>query len=400
MVWIVPDELEEVVRAAARAALGDGPLATAALTAAIVDRSRRYTSERDRPPADRTADLAARAMFFTIADAMKIAIPLGELYHRGAVPAARPLRIVDLGAGCGAMSLGAIAALGALGASGEIPLDILAVDRDSAALAIARTAVRELAARRGIAVTLATRDDDVNRTRLPAADLVVAGSVLNELAPAARIDLARRALAAVGDDGAVILIEPALRDTARALHELRDAILGAGHGHVFAPCTRTLAPCPALADPTDWCHEDRAVQLPRRTAELARLTHLRDGGMKFAYLVLRRQPLALVAATPAWRVVSAPMPAKGKLEVLGCSAAGRVPLRLLRRHRGPANRGFEAARRGDVLVIADPDGDPDGDPGADPDADPGAEPDAGSGRVELTGDTRVERLIPTGPAGS
>jgi hypothetical protein len=379
MAWIVPDDLEDVVHVATRAALGDAPLATAALTAAILDRSRRYTSERDRPAADRTADLAARAMFFTIADAMKIAVPLGELRHRGALPAARPLRIVDVGAGCGAMSLGAIAAIGAIGAPAPgVALDLLAIDRDGAALAIARAAVRDLAARRGIAVTVATRDDDVQRARLPAADLVVIGSVLNELGAGARIALVQRALAAIGEDGAVIVIEPALRDTARALHELRDAILGGGHGHVFAPCTRAGAPCPALADPADWCHEDRALQLPRRTAELARLTHLRDGGMKFAYLVLRRQPLALVDAAPAWRIVSAPMPAKGKLEIIGCSAAGRVPLRLLRRHRAPINRGFDAARRGDVLVIDAP--------AAAPEAD----------RVEVTGDTRVERIIPSG----
>ncbi|HEU4732675.1 MAG TPA: small ribosomal subunit Rsm22 family protein [Kofleriaceae bacterium] len=385
MVWIVPDDLEDVVREATRAQLGDPPLATAALTAAIVDRSRRYTSERDRPPADRTADLAARAMFFTIADAMKIAIPLGELHHRGALPAARPLRIVDLGAGCGAMSLGAIASLVELGAitpaEPDTPedaprLEILAIDRDAGALAIARGAVRELAARRRIPIALATRDDDLARARPPAADLVVLGSVLNELAPDARLDVVTRALAAIGDDGAVIVIEPALRDTARALHELRDAILGAGRGHVFAPCTRAIAPCPALADPGDWCHEDRPLQLPRRTAELARLTHLRDGGMKFAYLVLRRQPLALVDAAPAWRIVSAPMPAKGKLEILGCSAAGRVPIRLLRRHRAPQHRGFEDAQRGDVLVIDTP-------PGPD--------------RVELTGDSQVERRKPAKP---
>jgi precorrin-6B methylase 2 len=373
MVWIVPDELEDAVRAATRAALGDAPLATAALTAAIVDRSRRYTSERDRPPDDRTGDLAARAVFFTIADAMKIAIPLGELHHRGALPAARPLRIVDLGAGCGAMSLGAIATLPS---GADLALDVVAIDRDGAALSIARTAVRDLAARRGATVTIATHDDDITRTRLPPADLVVLGTVLNELAAAARVDLVERALAAIGDDGAVIIVEPALRDTSRALHELRDAILGAGRGHVFAPCTRTGAPCPALADPADWCHEDRALRLPRRTAELARLTHLRDGGMKFAYLVLRRQPLALVdAAAPAWRVVSAPMPAKGKREIIGCSAAGRIPIRLLRRHRTATNRSFEDADRGDVLVI---------------------DAAAGDDRVELTGEARVERLTPAG----
>jgi len=369
MAWIVPAELEDAVHAATRAALGDAPLATAALTRAIVDRSRRYTSERDRSASDRTGDLAARAMFFTIADAMKLAVPLGELAGRGALPAGRPLRIVDLGAGCGAMSLGAIAALPA-----DVAIDIVAIDRDTAALAIAGAAVAELTRRRGVAAAFATHDGDVVRAALPAADLVVLGSVLNELASDARLPLILRALAAIGDDGAVIIIEPALRDTARALHELRDAVLGGGRGHVFAPCTRTAAPCPALADPDDWCHEDRALQLPRRTAELARLTHLRDSGMKFAYLVLRRQPLALVDAAPAWRVVSAAMPAKGKLEVIGCSAAGRVPLRLLRRHRSADNRGFEAAERGDVVVID------------------GAEPDAA--RVEITGDTRVARLTP------
>jgi precorrin-6B methylase 2 len=371
MAWIVPAELEEVVHAAARAALGDAPLTTAALTRAIVDRSRRYTSERDRPAADPTGDLAARAMFFTVADAMKIAIPLGELVHRGALPAARPLRIVDLGAGCGAMTLGALVALPA-----GVAVDVLAIDRDREALAIARTAVRELAARRGIAAAIATREADVARAALPAADLIVLGSVVNELAPDAGLAVVLRALAAITDDGAVIIIEPALRDTARALHELRDAILGGGHGHVFAPCTRTGAPCPALADPRDWCHEDRPLQLPRRTAELARLTHLRDAGMKFAYLVLRRRPLTLVEAAPAWRVVSAPMPAKGKLEIIGCSAAGRMPLRLLRRHRAPGNRGVEDADRGDVLVT---------------------DAAAGDERVEITRDTAVVRLTPAEP---
>ena len=388
MVWIAPDELEDVVHAATRATLGEAPLATAALIKAVVDRSRRYTSERDRPAADPTGDLAARAMFFTIADAMKIAIPLGELAHRGALPAARPLRIIDLGAGCGAMSLGALAALpeltditgitGITGsrAGGGPQLDILAIDRDGLALAIARTALRELAARRGIAATITTRDDDVHHAKLPAADLVVIGTLLNELAPGARIELALGALATIGDDGAVIIIEPALRDTARALHELRDMIVRGGRGHVFAPCTRTLAPCPALADPRDWCHEDRALRLPPRTAELARLTHLRDGGMKFSYLVLRRQPLALVPSASAWRVVSAPMPAKGKLEVIGCSPAGRLPLRLLRRHRTPDNRSFDAADRGDVLVT---DAAPDDD------------------RIEITAETRVERITPAKP---
>jgi len=365
------------VRTAARAELGDAPLATGALARAIVDRSLRYTSERERlaAPADPAGDLAARAAFFTIADAMKVAIPIAELANRGALPARRPLRVVDLGAGCGAMSLGLVAALaGEPGAAPAPALVVLASDRDAAALAIAAAAIRDLAARSGVGAAVTTRAADAGKAPLGEADLVLIGSLLNEL-PGRALDVVERALGAIADDGAVIVVEPALRDTSRALHELRDAILRRGTGHVFAPCTRRGAPCPALADPDDWCHEDRPLQLPPRTAELARLTHLRDGGMKFAYLVLRARPLPLTppAGGEAWRVVGAPRPEKGKLEVIGCSDRGRVPIRLLRRHRSAANRAVERAARGDVLVV---------------DAAPGEQ------RVELDEATRVVRLEP------
>lgn len=376
MTWVVPTELEDVVYAAARDVVGEEALATSALVSAIIDRSRRYTSERERlsAPADRTADLAARAAFFTIADAMKVAVPLAELVGRAALPARRPLRVVDIGAGCGAMSLGLVAHLGS-DARGDAAFEILAIDRDVDALRIAGAAVRGLAARRRIDVAITTRSADVTATTVPPCDLALAGSVLNELPAPARRALVERALAAIAPDGAVILIEPALRDTSRALHELRDAILAAGTASVFAPCTRRGGPCPALADPDDWCHEDRSITLPPRTAELARLTHLRDSGMKFSYLVLRHADAPLVAAPHAWRVVGQPRPAKGKLEVYGCSDAGRVPLRLLKRNRAEANRAFERARRGDVLVADAPVRDE---------------------RVEITRDVSVERIEPAG----
>lgn len=373
MTWIVPVELEEVVYDAAREVLGPAWLATSVLTRAIVDRSKRYTSDRDRlaTPSDPKADLAARAVFFTVADALKIAIPLGELAGRGAIPPRRPLRIVDLGAGCGAMSLGIIASL-VSDATGDASFSITAIDRDVDALRIAASAVRALGERRSVPVGITTRVADVATTQPPECDLAVLGSVVNELPPATRIEVVRRALAAVEPDGALIVIEPALRETSRALHEVRDDLLRAGGASVFAPCTRQGAPCPMLARAEDWCHEDRAIELPPRTAELARLTHLRDSGMKFSYLVLRHSALPLVDRSPAWRVVSAPMTAKGKLELFGCSDAGRVPLRLLKRNRSAANRAFERARRGDVLVMDAPVGE----------------------RVELGADTVVERHEP------
>lgn len=354
--WVVPAELEQVVYQAARDVVGDAPLASPALTRSIIDRSKRYTSDRDRlaSPPDRRADLAARATFFTIADAMKVAIPIAELAGRGALPARRPMRIVDIGAGCGAMSLGLVAHL-AFDAPGDAAFDIVAIDQDVDALRIAGAALRGLAAHRDIELSVTTRAADVATTSLPPADIALLGTVLNELPAPERLALVQRALDAIGPDGSVIVIEPALRETTRNLHELRDAVLSSGAAHVFAPCTRRGAPCPAIADADDWCHEDRPLALPPRTAELARLTHLRDGGMKFSYLVLRHADAPLVEqGGAAWRMVSAPRPAKGKLEIYGCSDAGRVPLRLLKRNRADGNRGVEDARRGDVIVVDAP----------------------------------------------
>ena len=354
---------------AARASLGDAPLATGALVRAIQDRSARYTTDRARlaAPADKAGDLAARAVFFTVADAMKIAIPLGELAGRGALPAARPLRVIDLGAGCGAMSLGLVATL-------DVPLAITAIDRDTRALELAATAVRDLAARRGRAVTFVTRTDDATTARLADADLVVMGTLLNELDADARLAAAERALGALSPDGALIILEPALRDTTRDLHALRDAVIGRGKAHVFAPCTRATAPCPALADPTDWCHEHRAATLPPKTAELAKLTHLRDDGLKFSYLVLRRDARPLAEEPHAWRVVGEPWSQKGKVEVRACGPEGLVPLRLLRRNRSDANRELERTTRGELVIVDAP---------------------VGSDRVEIEEATRVVRRDPS-----
>lgn len=337
MAWVVPLALEDALYAAARAELGDAPLATAPLTRAIIDRSERYTSDRARLSATSDGDLAARAVFWSVTDAMKIRIPLAELANANALPARRPLRVVDLGAGCGAMSLGLLT---------TVPeVDIVAIDRDAAALAIAKRAIA------AFTPTIRTTTGDVAKAAIPPCDLVVMGTVLNELAEDVARAVVERALAAVADDGAVIAIEPALRTTSRALHAIRDALIARG-AHIFAPCTRRIAPCPMLANPDDWCHEDRALALPPRTAELARLTHLRDGGMKFSYLVVRSQPRDLVGDPHAWRLVSAARIAKGKHEITGCSDRGHRALRLLKRHRTAENKELERAARGEVIVTA------------------------------------------------
>lgn len=339
MIWSCPAWVENVLREAAPT------VSSSALVDAICDRSIAYTTERDRLGELRgNADLTARAVFFGVADAAKVMIPLAELGARGVLPASDPVRILDVGAGTGAMTFGAAAAL-------DRPVDVVAVDRDNLALDVFERAFR--AAGRG---SLRIVRADVGEPRWGAQrfDLVVAGSLFNEIPDEQHAALARNLLGALDVGGAVIIIEPALRETARALHRLRDALIDAGDAHVFAPCVRRTSPCPMLADESDWCHEDRPGQLPPRAARLAEVTGLRDGGLKFSYLVLRREAAALADVPEgkrAVRVVSHVHRPKGKIEAFACGDAGRTKLRLLRRHRSDANRAFERASRGNVLIV-------------------------------------------------
>ncbi|RMH43828.1 MAG: methyltransferase domain-containing protein [Deltaproteobacteria bacterium] len=363
--WTLPAAIEDALWAAAPR------VPRSALVAAIRARSIAYTRERERIAGlGGAADLAARAVFFAVADAAKVRIPLAELRGRGLVPARRPLRVLDVGAGTGAMTFGAFAELGA-------PLDVVAVDRDAEALEVMRAAFERVC---DGDIALVPRDADEPRWGDEPFDLVVAGAVFNEVLPERRYELARNLLESVADDGAVVIVEPALRQTARDLHRLRDAVVDAGAAHVFAPCIRSVAPCPMLADDRDWCHEDRPVQLPPRAAQLAAATGLRERGLKFSYLTLRKRTDPLVpasAGTLLLRVVSQLNRPKGKLEVDGCGDAGRVRLRLLRRHRSESNRDIASVRRGDVVALAEP-----------------IAPAARTGVIDIRADTPVRRLQP------
>jgi SAM-dependent methyltransferase len=357
---VVSPAIEDALWAAIERVAGRGALARDILEAAITARSRRYTSERERlgeaPERGRhRADLAARAVFFSVCDAAKAQVPIFELASRAALPAGEPLRVLDLGAGCGAMSLGLLDALTRAGAAGagRRPAEILAVDHDPDALAVAREALgaapwRDLAR---LDVELA----DVSAFAWPSTSFhfIVAGALVNELEEGAAAALMTRALQALTPDGALVVIEPALRETSRALHRLRDVAIGGG-AHVFAPCTREAAPCPVLDDPRDWCHEDRPIRLTPRARALADATGLREHGAKFSYLVLRRERRALVEVGDgrrALRVVSRPRKLKGLSECFVCGEAGRMRLRRLKRDRSAENRALDRVRRGDVLVV-------------------------------------------------
>ena len=244
---------------------------------------------------------------------------LAEVFAGDAVA---PDRALDLGAGTGAVGE-------ALGAHFGAGLVVVGVDRVATPGVV--TANLEVA--------------------LPAVDgrfdLIVAAHLLGELFVdrpfEERIDERARCVRAwteelLAPSGTVILVEPALRETSRELLAVRDQLLALSDLEIVAPCFWTGA-CPALANPRDWCHDAVAASATS------------DRRVDFSYLVLRDRWKPLPGQL-SYRVVSDPLPEKGRLKLYACGPTGRHAFIRLDRHEAPPNAAFGKLVRGDVARIA------------------------------------------------
>jgi SAM-dependent methyltransferase len=278
--------------------------------------------------------------------------PISYLQARGILSELprHPRSALDLGSGPGPVAFATLDA----GAA-----QVLAADRSARALA----AARRLAA--GSGEPLSTREWDPRRPGSLAAlaagrtfDLVTLGHVVNELFPGEgaverRAALLEEALALVSPGGSLVVIEPALRETSRALLAVRDRLVAGGVA-VRAPCL-FRGPCPALLRESDWCHAERPVEPPPLVAEVGRRAGLRKEAVKMSYLVLaprgegwREPPRGRV-----FRIVSEPLPSKGRQRYMGCGPEGRLGLALQEKDVSEANRAFSRLLRGDVIDVGE-----------------------------------------------
>jgi SAM-dependent methyltransferase len=229
----------------------------------------------------------------------------------------RAPRILDVGSGPGPAALAAMDALGG---------EATCFDVSEAALGEARAL--------GVRHTV---------RKLPAEpfDVVLAANVLSEIADP--VALLRKL------PGTVVVVEPALRETGRALLRVRDALLQEGWS-ALAPCL-TQKPCPALASAKDWCTAEVRWTPPAYFLQLCSATGLRaDEMISFAPLIVSRAA-PLQAPMDTWRVVGVAPPEKGKKRLWVCSDQGRLPLVRLDRHAAPENAVVDELRRGDLVRL-------------------------------------------------
>lgn len=354
-----------------------------ALGAAVQALSQAYNLEGSHKSLG-TNMLAARLSFSFPRDVPKSAAAVRELVASRAVdiPADRPLAVLDVGAGLGATFWGVLRALAAFGARGTVHVD--AIDEDQQALAVAREIIGAHGPRVGeLGCTLRTEArDGRGYVGNGPYDLVLLGQVLSELdlsLPAdARVRAHAERIVALSEtlrpNGAIVVIEPALKDRTRHLHEVRQAVLDTSRLHVFAPCLGGGV-CPMLASPNDWCHEDLDVALPDWLVPTARAAGLRWEGLTFSYVVFRKHPRAAQGAGQIARIVSKPRVTKGKRELFLCTptAAGLDIVRAMRLDRDASelNQDCDALGRGELVEV---------------------EPTLDAERPRITSQTRVSRI--------
>ncbi len=332
------------------------------LASDVVRLSRLLTSEREDLPAAYLKDEGLRKAYqayFLPSNLSKIHKPLQELsLHPRELFAKAKLRLLDIGAGPGTASLGALAFFSQQ--EGKHPqLEITAVDQVAGNLRIAETLFSSCGTTHELEASLRTVLSDIEGLGNQVHghfDVIILSNVMNELfardegRTGKRISLLNTILKrSLADDGSCIIIEPALRETSRGMLEVRDGLLEQGL-YVYSPCPFS-GKCPALANPKDWCHEDIPWEPPSLVEQLDKLTGLRKDSLKFSYLVLRRDGLSLKDGTRenAVRVVSEPLVSKGKREFYVCGAAGRRLVTRLDKDTTPGNELFGSLQRGALV---------------------------------------------------
>ena len=361
----------EVLKVLARVT-PDRDLSGHALAQAVVNLSRLFTTARPSLPIrylDDPNHAAAYLSYFLPVNLSKIQVLLDELPNDNSTETPdRPMAVLDLGCGPGTGALALLDWLWHRSPERAKSVSVLAADASQASLQDAKKLWEAYCNEVGIPnAGLRCVEGNLEHplkgdlgkqiVRGGPYDLIIMANCLNESFPTAADPPAERA-AVVGQllpflapHGTIMIVEPALRQTARALHQVRNHLLKQGLCTVYSPCLHERA-CPALDHPDDWCHEERPWQTPPAIAALDRDVGFIKDALKFSYLLLRTDGRTIVQRSPqTFRVVSELRELKGEKRAWLCNETGRPEVGRLDRKASPHNAALDSWHRGAIVQI-------------------------------------------------
>ncbi len=343
-----------------------------AIAQAVVNLSRLFTTARPSLPfryLDDPAQAAAYHSYFLPVNLSKIQVLLDELPNDDSTEIPdRPMAVLDLGCGPGTGSLALLDWLWHRGPERAKSVSVLAADASQASLQDAKRLWEAYCNEVGIPnAGLRCIEGNLEHplkgdlgkqiVRGGPYDLIIIANCLNELFPVSvdppteRATVVAQLLPFLAPHGTIMIVEPALRQTARALHQMRNHLLKQRLCTVYSPCLHEGA-CPALDHPDDWCHEERPWQTPPAIAALDREVGFIKDALKFSYLLLRTDGRTIVTRSPqTFRVVSELRELKGEKRAWLCNETGRPEVGRLDRKASPQNAAVDSWHRGAIVQI-------------------------------------------------
>ena len=307
--------------------------------------SDQFTKDRSDLGGDYFSDivsLCSYGLFFFPQSYMRISILLEEIRSRGWAPA-DSLSILDLGAGSGSASLSASSFFS------DVPSAITAIDHSHNALShfqrIASDCISEWPLLRSMDFSAANIWDWV-RAQNKKWDLVIASFSLNE-SRFTYEEWSSALLNLLGDQGILIVVEPATKTASELLESWRDHIRQTPDIHIWAPCLHNEL-CPLFQEGKFWCHEVRSWQPPATVRFLNRRLYRQSHVLKYSFLVLgRSQPDKI---SDSFRLISPVSRDKKSIVFSGCTTEGeKKDFRISGALKGKIGREFKSLERGDVV---------------------------------------------------
>jgi len=361
----------EILRALERVSQ-DGDFRGHALAQAVVNLSRLFTTARTTLPLQYLNDPAHAAAYFSYflpVNLAKIQVLLDELPDDNSTEISdRPMTVLDLGCGPGTGSLALLDWLWHRSPKRANSLSVLAADGSNASLQDAKRLWEaycqdveipgaNLRCVEGNLEHPLKGDLGKHIARTEPFDLIIMANCLNELfattddPSAERAAVVAQLLPFLAPHGTIMIVEPALRQTARALHQVRNHLLKQGLCTVYSPCLHEGA-CPALNHPDDWCHEERPWETPLAIAALDKDVGFIKDALKFSYLLLRTDGRTIVTRSlQTFRVVSELRELKGEKRAWLCNETGRPEVGRLDRKASPHNAAVDSWHRGAIVQI-------------------------------------------------
>lgn len=316
-----------------------------------------FTSERSQLPKNYLNKKELRAgylLYFVVTNFLKVKYCLEEIKALERFKEKDVITIADIGCGPGTASL-ACADFWRKH-SNKQKLEITAIDQNTNALHDAKRIFAEFAEDGASLRTIYSNlyPKTISRSLKTKFDIVISANFLNEFENIEQqADIVKTITEKhLEDNGLLIIIEPSLRWTTRNLMRLRDKVLDSGN--LIAPCSHNN-PCPMLKESDrDWCHMYLDWKRPEVIAKVDQMIGNRKDYIKFSYLIIskRSHDRTIARSHETWRVVSAPMRSKGKVELLLCNKNGLLRVTRQDKNQSDLNSDFDHIKRGDIVFFS------------------------------------------------